>query len=74
MLAAGLLETVELAQMPNVGSFLPVVGAGFLAAAVVGYFSIRWLLAYLMRHSMRVFAVYCALAGTAAIVFTLLNG
>jgi len=31
-------------------------------AAVVGWLSIRWLLAYLNKHSLYVFAAYCVLA------------
>jgi undecaprenyl-diphosphatase len=59
MLAAGLLAAVDLASVPNLGSFLPIIAAGFITAAIVGYLSIRWLLAYLMRHSLNVFAYYC---------------
>jgi hypothetical protein len=59
MLAAGLLGTVELLQVPNVGDFLPIVAAGFTSSAVVGYLAIRWLITYLMRHSLRSFAIYC---------------
>jgi undecaprenyl-diphosphatase len=40
------------------------MAAGFLTAAVVGYLSIRWLLAFLVRHSLDAFAFYCAALGT----------
>ena len=59
MLAAGLLETVSLFEMPDVGRLAPVILAGFVTAAIVGYLSIRWLIGYLMRHSLKAFAVYC---------------
>jgi len=37
---------------------LPIV-AGFLSAAVSGYLCIRWLLGYLQKRSLDVFAAYC---------------
>lgn len=70
MLAAGLLETLQLFEMPNVSSFLPVVAAGFLAAAVVGYLSIRWLITYLMRHSLTAFSIYCVIVGVITLILT----
>jgi undecaprenyl-diphosphatase len=60
MLAAGGYEALEVVRMPGLSSFLPVLLAGFLAAAVFGWLAIRWLLRYLGRHSLTVFAVYCA--------------
>jgi hypothetical protein len=46
---------------------LPSLAAGFLAAALVGFFAIRWLLRFLARRSLWVFAAYCALAGLAGL-------
>jgi undecaprenyl-diphosphatase len=40
-----------------------VVGAGFLAAAITGYFAIAGLLLLVRRHSLWPFAVYCATFG-----------
>ncbi len=69
MLAAGLLAALDLLETPNLAQFLPVLAAGFVTAAVVGYLAIRWLLAYLTRHSLAVFAYYClALAGVVLIM------
>ena len=59
MLAAGMLAVLDLLDIPNLVQFLPVVMAGFVTAAVVGYLSIRWLLSYLVRHSLSSFAFYC---------------
>jgi len=36
---------------------------GFVTAAVVGWFSIKWLIDYLSIHSLYVFAIYCAAVG-----------
>jgi undecaprenyl-diphosphatase len=74
MLAAGMMETIELLRVPDVGAFLPVVAAGFIASAVVGYFAIRWLISFLIRHSLRGFAFYCIALGTITLITVALRG
>jgi undecaprenyl-diphosphatase len=64
MLAAGGYEMLDVLQMPDLGEFLPLLAVGFIAAAVVGWFAIKWLIGYLSKHSLYVFAAYCAVAGT----------
>lgn len=63
MLAAGGYEMLDVLQMPNLADFLPLLAVGFVTAAVVGWFAIRWLISYLGKRSLYVFAVYCALLG-----------
>ena len=63
LLAAGAYETFDLRHMANLSSFLPFVAVGFVVAGVVGWFSIKWLLAYLNRNSLYAFAIYCAVVG-----------
>jgi undecaprenyl-diphosphatase len=70
MLAAGLLETIDLVKVPNWGSFLPIVLAGFITSAVVGYFSIRWLLRFLTHRSLYIFAGYCVLLCITVLAYT----
>jgi undecaprenyl-diphosphatase len=60
MLAAGVYEMLDVLAMPALSTFLPLLAAGFLAAAVSGWFAVKWLIAYLNRHSLYLFAVYCA--------------
>jgi undecaprenyl-diphosphatase len=74
MLAAGLLESIDLVKSPELSAFLPVVLVGMAVAAVVGYFAIRWLLSYLMRHSLRVFAIYCIVLGAITIIVSYVRG
>jgi len=69
MLAAGGYEMLDVIKMPNLGEFLPLLAVGFVTAAIVGWFAIKWLIAYLSKHSLYVFAAYCAVVGT--IVFFL---
>jgi undecaprenyl-diphosphatase len=40
------------------------MAAGFLTAMVVGYISIRWLLKFLVNHSLVYFSIYCAALGS----------
>ncbi len=53
-------------SLPN-GHYL----AAFLAAAVVGYLCIAFLLSWVKRHSLYPFAVYCAVVGLLYLLFTL---
>ena len=63
MLAAGGYEMLDVLEMPNLGEFIPLLAVGFLTAAIVGWFAIKWLIDYLGRHSLYVFAAYCAVVG-----------
>jgi len=63
LLGAGILAIADLLGAGSLGADLPALAVGFAAAAVSGYLCIRWLLAYLQRHSLYVFAIYCALFG-----------
>jgi undecaprenyl-diphosphatase len=58
MLAAGGMSLIDLFEVPNLGSFLPVLAVGFIAALLVGYLSIHWLLAFLKKRSLVYFAAY----------------
>jgi undecaprenyl-diphosphatase len=71
MLAAGLLAVKDLAQIADFSNQLPPLLLGFFTAAVVGYLSIRWLLAYLSHRSFYVFAIYCAVVGGITIFLSL---
>ena len=63
LLAAGGYEMLDVLKMPNLGEFLPLLAAGFISAAIFGWFSIKWLIGYLSRRSLYVFAAYCAVVG-----------
>jgi undecaprenyl-diphosphatase len=69
MLAATLSAASDLAQSGDLVSSLIPLTAGCLAAGIVGYFSIRWMLSFLSRNSLYPFAIYCTVVG---IVFLLL--
>jgi undecaprenyl-diphosphatase len=63
MLAAGGYEMLDVLQMPNFSGFLPLLAVGFVSAAGAGWLAIRWLIAYLSKHSLYAFAIYCAMVG-----------
>jgi len=70
MLAAGGLSLVDLVAIPGLLAFMPVMAAGFAAAAVVGYFSIPWLLDFISRRPLYIFTAYCAVI---AVIVLLVN-
>jgi len=63
MLAASGYESLDVLKMQDLGSFLLPLAVGFIIAAIVGWLSIKWLLNYLNKNSLYVFAAYCAIVG-----------
>jgi len=74
MLGAGVIAVIDLFDIPNFSTQVPSLVIGFLAAAVVGYLSIRWLLAYLAKRSLIVFAVYCVILSAVVLLMALIRG
>jgi undecaprenyl-diphosphatase len=72
MLAAGGYEMLDVIKLPDLSSFLPVLAVGFIVAAIVGWLAIKWLLNFLGKHSLYIFAGYCAVVGTALVIIQLL--
>ena len=73
MLGAGLVALTDLFAMPDPGAQVGPIVVGFLAAMVTGMISIHWLLRYLARRPLRVFAIYCTLLGLGGILLYALN-
>lgn len=69
MLAAGAYEMLDVVRMPGLTEFLPVLAVGFIAAAIVGWLAVRWLLRYLAGHSLYAFSAYCAVIGVIVLIF-----
>jgi undecaprenyl-diphosphatase len=69
MLAAGGYEMLDVVRMPGLTEFLPALAVGFVTAAIVGWFAVRWLLHYLAGHSLYVFSTYCAVIGVIVLIF-----
>lgn len=68
MLAAGFLSVLDLLDVPDLGSFLPSMAAGFITAAVVGYFAIKWLLAFIGKRPLYIFSAYCLVLAAVTLV------
>lgn len=68
MLGAGGVAVLDLLDVPNLGEFLLPMAAGFATAAVVGYFSIRWLLGYLAHHRLSNFSIYLIILSTLILI------
>jgi undecaprenyl-diphosphatase len=73
ILGAGVFQLLDLFALPDPLAQVPALVAGFLAAAISGYLCIWGLLRYLQRGRLYPFAIYCALAGTAALLVVLLR-
>lgn len=73
VLGAGLFKLLDLAQASGLGDLAGVLLVGFGAAAVSGYVCIRWLLSFLARRPLYVFAAYCLLFGLFNLVIALLR-
>jgi undecaprenyl-diphosphatase len=71
MAGIGVVETLELLQSGDAGKHLPALAAGFVAAAVVGYAAIHWLLGYVARRPLTAFAWYRIAAGTLLLLLAL---
>lgn len=73
MLGAGALAVVDLIRSSSFTGQIPTLVLGFIVAAFVGYFSIRWLLAYLTSRPLYIFAIYCLVVSIIVIILTLLS-
>ena len=69
LLGAGGYQMIDVAQLPGLSGFLPALVVGFITAAIVGWFAVRWLLRYLAHHSLYVFSIYCAAVGVIVLIF-----
>jgi len=63
MLGASAVAIKDLIELPNFMSYLPPLVLGFIASAIVGYLGIHWLLSYISKRSLNVFAWYRIVAG-----------
>lgn len=69
MVGAGTLAFKDLFTLPTADSFLLPLFIGFFTALISGYIAIRWLISYLSKHSLYVFAGYCLVLGL-LVIFT----
>jgi undecaprenyl-diphosphatase len=72
MLAAGAYESLAVLKLHILHALLVPLAVGFVVSAIIGWLSIRWLISYLSKHSLYVFAAYCAVLGLTALLIQLL--
>ncbi len=65
MLGAGIVALGDFSAISS--NSVPLLALGFVAAAVVGFAAIRWLLRFLSHGSLRGFAAYCAFVSLLAL-------
>jgi undecaprenyl-diphosphatase len=63
---AAILKSADLMRLP--AGDLPVLGAGFLAAAVTGFLSLKLLFAMINKTGLAPFAWYCWLVGSTTLI------
>lgn len=68
LLAAGGYQMIDVIRMPGTMDFLPILITGFVTAAIVGWMAVKWLINYLSKHSLYIFAVYCGVLGTILLI------
>jgi undecaprenyl-diphosphatase len=71
---AGVVALKDLMESGTIMAELPALTVGFVAAAISGYFCIRWLLGYLQGHSLYAFAAYRVILSIVVIIVALLRG
>ena len=69
MLAAGGYESLSIIKSHILHTIFAPLAVGFIVAAIIGWLSIRWLINYVSKHSLYVFAAYCAIVGVLCVVF-----
>lgn len=74
LVGAGVIALKDLFETGTLAAQLPAISIGFIAAAISGYICIRWLLHYLQRHSLYIFALYCVAFSLLTIIVGLIRG
>ena len=69
MMAAGGYESLAVIKSHILHTILAPLTIGFIAAAIIGWLSIRWLINYVSKHSLYLFATYCAIVAGLCVIF-----
>ena len=73
ILGAGLFQLLQAAHEQTIAANWPGLLVGFLVAGSAGYLSVRFMLKYLQRGRLYLFALYCAWVGISCLVLGLLR-
>jgi len=69
MLLAGGYESLSVLKLHILHTIMAPLAIGFVAAAIIGWLSIRWLINYVSKHSLNLFAAYCAIVAILCLIF-----
>jgi undecaprenyl-diphosphatase len=69
MLAAGGYESLSIIKSHILHTIIAPLAIGFIVAAIIGWLSIRWLINYVSKHSLYLFAAYCAIVAVLCLIF-----
>jgi len=72
--AASAVALKDLVELPNFTQYLPPLALGFVAAGVMGYACIHWLLGYLAKRPMYIFGWYRLIAGALCLLVYFVRG
>ncbi len=75
ILGEALLDAMKMMKGENIAGDIPTLSlvVGFLAAFVSGCLACKWMINIVKRGKLIYFAIYCAIAGAATLVISLLN-
>lgn len=76
ILGEALLDAMKMMKGENIAGDIPTLSlvVGFLAAFVSGCLACKWMINIVKKGKLIYFAVYCAIAGAATLVISLING
>jgi undecaprenyl-diphosphatase len=69
MLAAASYESLSVLRLHILRTLLPPLVVGLIVAAIFGWLSIGWLINYVSKHSLYVFAAYNAIVAALCLIF-----
>lgn len=72
--AAGLMQLLMLAREGGMDESIPLLVAGFVTAGLTGYLCVKYLLAYLQKGTLYVFAAYCWTVATVSLIVWYVSG
>jgi undecaprenyl-diphosphatase len=72
LLAAGGYESIAVIRMNVLHTMLVPLVVGIAAAAVIGWLAIRWLIGYVSKHSLYIFAAYCFVVAVLCLLVSLI--
>jgi undecaprenyl-diphosphatase len=73
VLAAGIKKTYDASQLSITSNDILMIVLGFLTAAIVGFFTIRYFLKFLQKYSLNYFAIYRIILGVIILIYLYLK-